>query len=426
MELQTAKGVRDFSPEHKIARDKIVNTLRKVFELYGYNPLETPVIERFDVLSSKYAGGEEILKETFTFRDQGNRELALRYDLTVPMCRFVGMNPNLKMPFKRYQLGDVFRDGPIKLGRYRQFAQCDVDIVGCKEMIADAEILALAERAFRELKLDAYIKVNNRKLLNGILEEAGITENKEDIILTIDKLEKISIEDVQKELDEKGLDEKTMDKLFSMLRSRKENAELLKELRQKITNAEGREGIAELESLFEYLKQFNVRSVKLDISLARGLSYYTGTVFECFMKKSEIKSSIAAGGRYDRMIGKLLQSTQEYPAVGISFGLDVIADAMSQKEKKKTVADVFVIPIKAQKECIPILEELRAGGIRAEMDIMGRGISKNLTYANSYAIPFVIIIGEEELKQKKVKLKNMKSGTEELVSVKWAVEKIKG
>ena len=163
MNLQIPKGTRDFSPEEKILRDKIVGTLREVFELYGYAPLETPILERFDVLSSKYAGGAEILKETFRLKDQGNRELGLRYDLTVPLSRYVGMNPAIKMPFKRYQIGEVFRDGPVASARYRQFTQCDVDVVGSSSMAVDAEIIALVYSAFSKLNLDAVVKFNSRK-----------------------------------------------------------------------------------------------------------------------------------------------------------------------------------------------------------------------------------------------------------------------
>ena len=178
MTLQLPKGTRDFKAEEAIVRNKIVNALKDVFETYGYSPLETPAFERYDILASKYAGGAEILKETFKFKDQGKRDLALRYDLTVPMCRFVGMNPNIKMPFKRYQIGDVFRDGPVESARYRQFTQCDVDVVGIKGMIADAEIIALAQRAFKKLGFDAAIKVNNRKLLNDLLAYAGVKKEK--------------------------------------------------------------------------------------------------------------------------------------------------------------------------------------------------------------------------------------------------------
>ena len=178
MELQNAKGTKDIPPEEKIIKQKIVDTLKEVFELYGFNPIETPLLERYETIAAKYAGGAEILKETFKLKDQGKRELALRYDLTVPFSRFVGMNPNLKMPFKRYQIGRVFRDGPIKLGRYREFWQCDVDVVGTKSMKADAECLSIAKEAFKRLNLNVIIKVNNRKILDSMLEYAGVPKGK--------------------------------------------------------------------------------------------------------------------------------------------------------------------------------------------------------------------------------------------------------
>ena len=178
MTLQLPKGTRDLKPEEAIVRNRIISTLREVFEFYGYNPLETPAFEKYDILASKYAGGEEILKETFKFKDQGKRELGLRYDLTVPMCRFVGMNPNIKMPFKRYAIGDVFRDGPVEKARYRQFTQCDVDVVGVVGMTADVEIIALASRAFKKLDFDTIIKINNRKLLNDVLMYCDVKKDK--------------------------------------------------------------------------------------------------------------------------------------------------------------------------------------------------------------------------------------------------------
>ena len=195
MTLQLPKGTRDLKPEEAIVRNKIVGTLKEVFELYGYSPLETPVFEKLDILASKYAGGAEILKETFKLKDQGKRELGLRYDLTVPMCRFVGMNPNIKMPFKRYAIGDVFRDGPVEKSRYRQFTQCDVDVVGIKGMTADAEVIALTQRAFKKLGFDTIIKVNNRKLLNDLLLNTCVKKDElETVLLTIDKLEKFGLE----------------------------------------------------------------------------------------------------------------------------------------------------------------------------------------------------------------------------------------
>src|SRR3989344_6303597 len=218
MDLQLPKGTRDFSPEEMILRNRIVGTLRKVFELYGYAPFETPVFEKFDVLSSKYAGGAEILKETFRFKDQGSRELGLRYDLTVPLSRFVGMNPNIKMPFKRYQIGEVFRDGPIGTARYRQFTQCDVDVVGSLSMATDAEIISLISAAFSRLGFNIIIKINNRKLLNDVLDYCGIEKAKQEaVILSIDKLEKLGAAVVRNELREQKTEEKKIDKKMDLI-----------------------------------------------------------------------------------------------------------------------------------------------------------------------------------------------------------------
>src|SRR3989344_2904730 len=192
MKLQLPKGTRDLKPEEAIVRNKIVSALKEVFELYGYNPLETPAFERFDILASKYAGGDEILKETFKLKDQGNRELGLRYDLTVPLARYVGTNPNIKLPFKRYQIGEVFRDGPVASARYRQFLQCDVDVVGSSSIAAEAELINLIYTAFSKLGIEVVIKFNSRKLLNDILDYIGIEKSKQELaILSIDKMEKL-------------------------------------------------------------------------------------------------------------------------------------------------------------------------------------------------------------------------------------------
>src|SRR3989344_9674200 len=205
MELQTAKGVRDIPPEEKILKNKVMDTLKEVFELYGFMPLETPILERYETLAAKGGAGEESdsLKETFTLTDQGERKLALRFELTTSLARFIAMNPQLKLPFKRYEMGPVFRDGPIKLGRYRQFWQCDIDTVGCKSMLADAEILAIVQEAFQRFDLKIIIKVNNRKLINGILEQCEI-KDKELAIIAIDKLDKIGIKRVTEELIQRG------------------------------------------------------------------------------------------------------------------------------------------------------------------------------------------------------------------------------
>ena len=414
MTLQLPKGTRDLRPEEAIVKNKIVATLKNVFEMYGYNPLETPAFERYDILASKYAGGAEILKETFKFEDQGKRELCLRYDLTVPMCRFVGMNPNIKLPFKRYAIGEVFRDGPVEKARYRQFTQCDVDIVGITGMTADAEIITLTSRAFKKLGFDVLIKVNNRKLLNDLLLNSGVKKGKlETVLLSIDKLEKFGLETVKKELKQKKIDNKAVNNIIKIINIKGTNNDKINKIKKLLKDSEGVDEVIELISL---LKILNVNA-EFDISLARGLTYYTGTVTEVYLKNSKVKTSVCAGGRYDKIIGSFL-GRGDYPAVGISFGLDRIYDAYVEKSEtgQKTVTRVYIIPINTFKESLKIAEELRNENVNVDIDLTGKGPSKNLQYANSLGIPYVLFVGKEELKQGKVKLKDMNSGKEKLMS----------
>tara|TARA_Y100000310_G_scaffold241784_1_gene245858 strand:+ start:21922 stop:23199 length:1278 start_codon:yes stop_codon:yes gene_type:complete len=414
MTLQLPKGTRDLSPEEAIVQNKIVDTLKGVFEVYGYSPLETPLFERYDILASKYAGGAEILKETFKFKDQGKRELGLRYDLTVPMCRFIAMNPNIKLPFKRYAIGDVFRDGPVEKARYRQFTQCDVDVVGIKDMKADAEIIALTQRAFKKLGFDSIIKINNRKLLNDLLENAGVKKDKLDTaILTIDKLDKFGLDAVKKELKDKKIDNKTINNIVKILNIKGNNKEKLNKIKKQLKESEG---INEIEELISSLNILRV-NVDFDVSLARGLTYYTGTVIEVYLKNSSIKTAVCAGGRYDKMIGSFI-GKGDFPAVGISFGLDRIYDAYAEKSesKQKTVTKVYIVPIGTFKDSLKIAEELRNENVNVDIDSVGKGPSKNLKYANSLGIPYVLFVGKEELKQGKVKLKDMNSGKEQLMN----------
>lgn len=416
MKLQLPKGTRDFKPEEMIVRNKIINTIKEVFEIYGYPPLETPSLERYDILSSKYAGGSEILKETFKLKDQGKRDLGLRYDLTVPLARYIGMNKTIKMPFKRYQIGEVYRDGPIEAARYRQFTQCDVDIVGCKDTNADAEIIALTNMAFKKLGLDSVIKINNRKLLNDLLKYCKVPKNKiDDVIISIDKFEKIGLEEVKKELKKKNISKKSIEKIIGTIKFGGLNEDKISYLKDALKKSKGLE---EIEEILEYLNWINV-GVVFDISLARGLSYYTGTVIEVSLRDSKVKSSVAGGGRYDKMIGSFI-GRGNYPAVGISFGLDRIYDAYLEKnkEEKKTVTQIYIIPIKTLDESLKIAEELRNNNIKVDIDLLGRKISKNLQYANSLSIPYVIFIGPDEIKKDKVKLRDMKTGEEEFFTVK--------
>ncbi len=430
MELMTARGVRDFAPEDKILRNELVERLKRVFELYGYSPLETPVIERYEVLSAKAGAGEEAdaSKETFTFKDQGGRNLGLRFELTLSFARFIGMNLNLKMPFKRYEFGPVFRDGPVKLGRYRQFWQCDVDVVGCRTGAVDAEIIALVLDVYKALGLDAYIEVNNRKILKGIIEFAGIEpELADSVIISVDKIGKLGEDDVRKELEAKGVEDTQIAKLLSMFSIKGSFAEKLDLLKSVLKNDIGTQGLAELEEVFSFLSDGQKKNVVFNVSLARGLGYYTGTIFEGFMRKSKVTSSICGGGRYDEMIPKLLGSDRDYPCVGISFGLDVIADVLKLSKVKadKTVSKVYIIPIKTLSESFGLCQRLRENGIFADMDLASRGISKNLDFANSLGIPFVVFVGQRELGEGKVKLRDMISGREQLLSVAELVKTLK-
>lgn len=421
--LQRARGTRDVMPENQIIRNKIISVLKETFELFGYSPLETPIIERFELLSSKYAGGAEILKETFRLKDQGGRDLGLRYDLTVPLARVIGMNPQLRVPFKRYQIGEVFRDGPVERARYRQFTQCDVDIVGIKSMTADAEIIALTQGAFKKLGLDIVIRINNRKLLNGLLINAGVKKEKlETVLLTVDKLEKFGLETVKKELKQKKINNKTINNIIKIINIKGTNNEKINKIKKQLKKSED---INEIEELLSLLNISNVNA-EFDPSLARGLTYYTGTVMEVYLKNSKVKTSVCAGGRYDEIIGSFI-GKGNYPAVGISFGLDRIYDAFVEKEKPgaKTVTKLYIIPIGTLKESLKIAQKIRDSGIKTDMDSMSRGISKNLSYANSLGIPFVLFIGEDELKQNKVKLKNMKTGKENLLTVKEVIDFLK-
>ena len=427
MDLTPVRGCRDFTPKDAIARARVTDVLRSVFQKYGYPPLETPALENFETLSSKFAGGEEILRETYCLKDQGGRDLGLRYDLTVPLCRVIASNPRLAMPFKRYQIQPVWRDGPIKAGRYREFTQCDVDVLGVESLKADAEIICLAQDAFEALELPAKMKVNNRKALNALLEKAGVPKEKEvQAILSIDKLGKIGFDGALKELiEERGLEEETARAALNSFKEfeGKNNEEKIALLEKKLGNCEG---VKELKELLAFSNSFGVQDfVEIAPELARGLNYYTGTVFEVYALDNEIKSSLAAGGRYDDLVGAFA-GRERVPAVGISFGLDVIT-AAKDFSVGESVAQCFVVPVKdCFDEAAGIADALRAEGVCTSIDLLDRGLGKNLEYAAKQGIPFAVIVGKKELKEGKVTLRNLKSGEEKLLEAKDAAKIILG
>lgn len=419
VKLRNIKGTKDYMPEEQYVRNNIRKTLEEVFACYGFLPLETPTICYYDILASKYAGGAEILKEVYKLQDQGERELAFRYDLTVPFARVIGMNPDIRMPFKRYEIGKVFRDGPVKLGRNREFIQCDVDVVGVSSMSAEAELLSMVFEVFEKLRLSVYVSYNNRKLLSGIIDSAQVSsEMTNEVILSVDKLEKIGETGVRKELIEKGLEESTIDRLFLSMRAAADNLQKFMEANsQNQLLMEGGKELGELNSYFETLGILD--KVRFNPFLARGLDIYTGTVFEAFLTDGSITSSVAGGGRYDNIIGSFLQNDKVYPAVGISFGLDVIFTALTlgSQVSDKCPLDLLVIPIGTEMKALKIAKDLRCQGLRVDIEMSGRKLKKSFEYANKLSVPYVLIIGENELSAGKVKLKNMSTGEEKLLQL---------
>lgn len=431
VELETPKGVRDFLPEEKIIRNYIVSILTKTFEKYGYNPLETPALELLSTLTAKDGAGEgsDANQEIYRLTDQAGRKLGLRFDLTVPLSRVVAMNPQLAKPFKRYQIDRAWRDGPTKVGRYKEFWQCDFDVVGTSSVVADAEVLAIYAEVFKELGLKVNIKVNNRKLLNGILRYSNLPKQKwMDAIMSIDKLDKIGRDGVIKDALERGIDEEFMVKSLDILEQEGTNAELLKKLGELLNNEEGKEGLLELKNMLNYASKLGVKDVTFSPSLARGLSYYTGPIFEVVLKSGAFRSSLGGGGRYDNLVKLLSGGAVDLPATGACFGLDTIYDALKIEGKfptQKSVVKVYVVPIgDVLEDCLKILKEVRDSDINADIDLVGRAPSRNFAYVDSQGIPYALVIGKKELEIGKVTLKDMKKGAEKKVTLKQAIKLI--
>ncbi|MBY0598544.1 histidine--tRNA ligase [Bacillus bingmayongensis] len=413
MDVRNVKGTRDYLPKEQLLRNKIKRACEDTFERYGCKPLETPTLNRYEMMAYKYGGGAEILKEMYTLRDQGNRELALRYDLTIPFAKVVAMNPEIRLPFKRYEIGKVFRDGPIKQGRFREFIQCDVDIVGVESVIAEAELMAIAFDLFKTLNLAVTIQYNNRKLLTGILKSIEIPdEQTNDVILSLDKLEKIGIDGVRKDLQSRGIANETVEVICNTVESCMTLE--LDAFSQTFSNPLIIEGINELQQLQQYLLALGAQDNTIfNPFLARGLTMYTGTVYEIFLADGSITSSIGSGGRYDNIIGAFRKDNTSYPTVGISFGLDVIYTALERKETKSTSADIFIIPIETETKCLQIAGQLRSNStMRVELELTGRKLKRALNYANKENIPYVLIIGETEISTETIVLRNMKESTE--------------
>ncbi|MGG4265564.1 histidine--tRNA ligase [Peribacillus simplex] len=414
MAYQNVKGTQDYLPQDEEIRNQIKRTLEDVFLLYGCQSIETPILNYAELLSSKYGGGAEILKEMYTLTDQGKRELALRYDLTIPFAKVIAMNPGIRKPFKRYEIGKVFRDGPIKAGRFREFTQCDVDVVGVESQAAEAELMMMAAEVFDKLNLDVRIEYNNRKLLAGMLEVLGVPRSEiAEVTLTLDKLEKISIKGVLQELARKRVNEATIQAIEGWLNEAGTiDLNYFKTVKgSNITLQEGIKELSELKGLVDYLQLGDI--CIFNPFLARGLEIYSGTVYEIFLAEGELKSSIGSGGRYDKAIGGLAGTNDIVPTVGISFGLDVILTVLKgEKTKVVSAADYYIIPIGMEKEALSVAKKYRQKGFKVEVELSGKKLNKALERANKEGIQAVMIIGENEVKANLIKIKDMKTGGE--------------
>ncbi|WP_217581954.1 histidine--tRNA ligase [Lysinibacillus sp. GbtcB16] len=424
MDYQNVRGTQDYLLEQEVTRRAIRRTLEDTFMAYGCKPIETPILNYTELMASKYAGGAEILQEMYTLTDRGERDLALRYDLTIPFAKVVAMNPSITMPFKRYEIGKVFRDGPIKAGRFREFTQCDVDIVGVTSQAAEAELMMMAIDAFDRLNLQINIQYNNRKLLVGLLQLFEVEQQQmNQVILILDKIEKIDQKKMLSELRELGISENSMTKIKQFLEARPEiNMAYFNEFANQNTILQ--QGIQELVELTAYLNALGLNEkCTFNPFLARGLEIYTATIYEIFLADGTIRSSIGSGGRYDQTIGGLLGSEeQSYATVGISFGLDVIYTALEvigRIEQNVPIVDIYIIPLGTEKSALKLAAALRQHEYKVEVELSGKKVKKAMEKANRENTPQVIVLGEDEVTQNMYKIKNMQSGKEEVIAFKF-------
>lgn len=440
MKPSIPKGTRDFSPVEMAKRNYIFNTIKEVYALYGFQQIETPAMENLSTLMGKY--GEEGDKLLFRIQNSGEKaslapEKGLRYDLTVPFARYVVMHRDeISFPFKRYQLQPVWRADRPQKGRYREFYQCDADVVGSDSLLNEVELMQIIDTVFQKFGIRVAIKINNRKILSGIAEVIGQADKIVDITVAIDKLDKIGRENVNKELEADGIPQDAIEKLQPLFEiGSLPLQDRLGHIKEMLHDSEiGLKGIEETEYIINKFNELTAKSQKptanildFDLTLARGLNYYTGAIFEVKALDAEM-GSITGGGRYDNLTG--IFGLPGVSGVGISFGADRIYDVLNQldlypKEAVNTTKVLFVGFGEAERDyCLPILAQLRASGIKAEVYPDVAKMKKQMSYANAKQIPFVAIVGESEMAEGKVMLKNMETGEQELVTGEQLVTKL--
>ena len=444
------KGTRDFGPIEMAKRNYIFNTIREVYALYGFQQIETPAMETLQTLMGKY--GEEGDKLLFKVLNSGDFlskttdeelqernslhlaaklcEKGLRYDLTVPFARYVVMHrEELQLPFKRYQIQPVWRADRPQKGRYREFYQCDADVVGSDSLLNEVELMQIVDTVFSRFGIRGQIKINNRKILSGIAEVIGAADKIVDITVAIDKLDKIGIDNVNAELREDGLSEEQIAKLQPIIQLSGSNDEKLTTIADVLKDSEtGLKGVEEIRFILNVLKTTGLKNeIQLDLTLARGLNYYTGAIFEVKALDVQI-GSITGGGRYDNLTG--IFGMPGLSGVGISFGADRIYDVLNQLDlypkDSVTATQVLFINFGEQETayCLPIINNVRARGIRAEIFPDSAKMKKQMAYANAKQIPFVALAGENEIKEGKLTLKNMSTGEQQMLTPEEVIEKL--
>lgn len=451
------KGTRDFGPAEMARRTYILDTIRNTYQRFGFQPLETPSMENLSVLTGKYGDeGDQLLfkilnnglgdpknlekakrafEEVLSGKNDPNlTERALRYDLTVPFARYVVMHQNeITFPFRRYQVQPVWRADRPQKGRYREFYQCDADIVGTDSLICEAEIVLMLEEVFNELRLEEVsIKINNRKILAGVIETLGAQGKENDLLVAIDKLDKIGQEKVMDELLQRGFEQQALDRLKPLFTLKGSNQEQLGQLRDMLSESEtGLSGIEEIEQVIEKVKFMDTdagESLTFDVTLARGLSYYTGAIFEVKANNASLSSSICGGGRYDNLTGVFGMSGMS--GVGISFGVDRIYDVMDElqlfpdEQLQGTQVLLIAFDQETENHALSLLNQLRQAGISAELYPDRVKLKKQFAYADKKGIPYTMVVGSEEVKQQAYGLKDLKSGQQETLKITEIIKRL--
>lgn len=422
---KTLPGFMELLPEDQILFNNIVDTIRMVYERFGFLPLDTPVIEYSEILLAK-AGGETE-KQIYRF-NKGDNDLSLRFDLTVPLARYVAEHyQDLIFPFKRYQIGKVFRGERPQKGRYREFYQCDIDIIGNEQLplIYDAEIPAIIYNIFKQLNFgDFIIKINNRKILNGFFKSLNLVDKASEILRIIDKLDKIGIDNVLKELTTLNIDDDSIQSIMKFIGIKGSTKDVLHLLQNNgILDSTYLEGVSEITEVLEQMKNFGIdeKYYKIDLTIARGLDYYTGTVYETNLIDYPKLGSICSGGRYENLTG--FYTEQNLPGIGISIGLTRLFSQLKTEgiinSEQKSLIDVLIIPLEKDDQAysIKVADYLRCNNIKTDIYYGTKGMKQKMKYANRLGVPYVIIIGEDEIKNSSVCLKNMITGDQSNMTI---------